>query len=107
MNQRTSRGGGYGRETDEALGVLADAVASRDRRALHLVFDLSNVVDRGLPDDTKRLIARRIRQIGVDRMLFGVDRADTPGKVWDHLALLPLEREETFQIARNLAPYLR
>ena len=99
--------GGYGRETDEALGVLAEAVASADRRAAHLVFDLSSVVDPGLPDDTKRLIAGRIRQIGVDRMLFGVDRADAPGKVWNHLSLLPLEREEVLRIARNLAPYLR
>jgi predicted TIM-barrel fold metal-dependent hydrolase len=99
--------GGYGRGTDEALGMLAEAVSSGDRRAAHLVFDLSSVVDPGMSEDTKRLIVRRIRQIGVERMLFGVDRADAPAKVWENLSLLPLEREEILQVARNLAPYLR
>lgn len=99
--------GGYGRETDEALTVFAEAVASGDRRAANLYFDISQVVSAGFSDDVKQLIVRRIRQIGIQRMLFAVDGAEAPGKAWENVKTLPLNAAELRTLAANLAPYLR
>jgi predicted TIM-barrel fold metal-dependent hydrolase len=99
--------GGYGRETDEALTVFAEATASGDRRAANLYFDISQVVSAGFSDDAKQLIVRRIRQIGIQRILFAVDGAEAPGKAWESVKTLPLNAAELRALAGNLAPYLR
>jgi predicted TIM-barrel fold metal-dependent hydrolase len=99
--------GGYGPETDQALGVFADAIAAGDRRTTNLYFDLSAVVSRGFSTDTKQLIVKRIRQIGIRRVLFAVDGAEPPWTVWANVMTLPLETAELRTIAGNLAPYFR
>ena len=102
--------GGYGEETDEALAVFADAVAAGDRRTANLYFDLSRVMSPGLPDGMRQLLVRRIRQIGVGRMLFAIDAADSAAQAreaWRYLGLLPLDAAELRAIATNVAPYLR
>jgi predicted TIM-barrel fold metal-dependent hydrolase len=98
---------GYGDETDQALAVFAEAIASGDRRTANLYFDLSQVVSHGFPDDVKQRLAGRIRQIGVQRMLFAVDGAEPPLTVWANLRSLPLTDAEFRAIATNRAPYLR
>jgi hypothetical protein len=52
-------------------------------------------------------LARHLRQIGLDRILFGVDRATPIDGVWASMTRLPLDAAELRQIAANLAPYLR
>ena len=99
--------GGYGPETDRALAVFADAIAAGDRRTKNLYFDISAVVSRGLSVDAKQLIARRIRQIGVRRILFAVDGAEPPRAAWANVMTLPLDSAELRTIAGNLAPYFR
>jgi uncharacterized protein len=99
--------GGYGDETDAALGVFAEAIASGDRRTANLYFDLSQVVSPGFPDDVKQRLVKRIRQIGVARILFGVDGAGPPLTVWANVKSLPLTDAELRAIATNLAPFLR
>ena len=99
--------GGYGDETDQALAVFAEAVASSDRRTANLYFDLSGVVSPGFSQERKQLIVNRIRQIGVARMLFAVDGAEPPLTVWANLKSLPLTDAELRAIATNLAPFLR
>ena len=97
--------GGYGSETDEALGIFAEARVAGDRRVANLYFDLSGI---GAPSaETGQIIVRRIRQIGVARMLFGIDRVSAPEQVWQSLTSLPLTPDELRQIAANLAPYVR
>jgi uncharacterized protein len=103
--------GGYGAETDAALAVFAEAAAARDPRMARVYFDLSRVATPPLPDSVRHLLVRRIRQIGVERMLFASDRAE-PGALvrrddWEHLKLLPLDAAELRKIAANVAPYLR
>jgi predicted TIM-barrel fold metal-dependent hydrolase len=98
---------GYGPETDAALAVFAEAIAAGDRRTANLYFDLSAVVSPGFPTDVKQLIVRRIRQIGIRRILFAVDGAEPPLTVWANVKSLPLDAAELRTLAANLAPYLR
>jgi predicted TIM-barrel fold metal-dependent hydrolase len=58
----------------------------------------------------KQLIALRIRQAGVHRILFGSDGAwtgFTPGRAVAAFHELPLTREEFAVIESNVAPYLK
>jgi predicted TIM-barrel fold metal-dependent hydrolase len=96
--------GGYGPETDEALSVFADAFTSRDARVAKVYFDLSHAPTSG---QGAQLLVRRMRQIGMDRMLFAVDRAGRPDEVWQALTGLPLDPAELRRIAANVAPYFR
>ena len=99
--------GGYGPETDRALAVFADAIAAGDRRTTNLYFDISQVASRGLSADAKQLIVRRVRQIGVRRILFAVDGVEAPLAAWANVMTLPLDPAELRTIAGNLAPYFR
>jgi uncharacterized protein len=98
---------------DEAFGVLADAVANHDAHARHLYFDVSSAVglSLGIPVDKANVMARRLRQIGLDRILFGSDAATggnlAPREAWAAFRQLPLTDAEFVQIANNVAPYMR
>jgi predicted TIM-barrel fold metal-dependent hydrolase len=96
--------GGYGPETDAALSVFANAFASHDPRVSRVLFDLSQVT--GGSAATSAGMIQRIRAIGVDRMLFAVDRAGTPSQAWESIRRLPLEPDELRRIATNIAPWL-
>ena len=98
----------------EALGVFADAVSSGDPRARNLYFDLTQVdLVAGDSEETWSIIVARIRQIGLDRILYGSDMSATPGGPpstlgWSRLRRkAPLTEEELTIIAGNVAPYLR
>jgi predicted TIM-barrel fold metal-dependent hydrolase len=55
-------------------------------------------------------IAARIRQIGVERMLYGSDAAASPVTYpragWAAFRRLPLTEAEFDTIARNISPYM-
>jgi predicted TIM-barrel fold metal-dependent hydrolase len=97
--------GGYGAETDAALSVFAEAFASGDRRVTNVYFDLSGLT--GVSPSTAERVVQQIRRIGIDRMLFGIDRVGTPGQAWESLTRFPFTRDELARIATNLAPWLR
>jgi len=94
---------------EPALGVFTDAVAARDARMARVYFDISGV-GLGLNDKGAR-IAARIRQLGVQRVLFGSDTspgsADGVRKAWQGFLTLPLSDDEFRTIGSNIAPYLR
>ncbi len=96
---------------DSALAVLAEAIERKDPRTRRLWFDIATVVDREISPETAALVARRIRQIGVRRILYGSDAAVgdnlRPRESWAAIRRLPLTEDEFSQIARNEAPYLR
>ena len=60
--------------------------------------------------DAARMV-QRIRQVGVERILYGSDAATggnlAPRDTWATLRRLPLTEQELAQIASNVAPYLR
>ena len=103
--------GGYDSTTDSALSVFADAIARHDPRMKNVWFDATTVVRRGMsPDDLQR-IAARIRQLDVERVLYGSDAATSPLAYpkagWEAFLRLPLTEAEFAVIANNVAPYMR
>jgi uncharacterized protein len=96
---------------DSAMAVLAAAVERRDPRTRRLWFDVASVADLELSSANAALIARRIRQVGVDRILYGSDAAVgdnlRPREAWAAFRRLPLTDDEFARIAKNVAPYLR
>ncbi len=96
---------------DEAMAVLAEAVERRDPRTRNLWFDVASCVDLNISPANAALVSKRIRQVGVKRILYGTDAAVgdnlRPRESWAAFRKLPLTESEFKQIGRNVAPYLR
>lgn len=96
---------------DDALAVLAEAVARHDRRVRRLYFDVASLARPGMKEPDAARLVQRIRQIGVDRILYGSDAAAgenlRPREGWAAFCQLPLKEGELARIAANVAPYLR
>lgn len=96
---------------DEAVGVFAAAIASHDSRMANVYFDVSGVAGLGDWMNKVSLIAARIRELGVGRILYGSDGAVggnlTPREAWAAFRRLPLSNAEFGTIAHNIAPYMR
>jgi predicted TIM-barrel fold metal-dependent hydrolase len=103
--------GGYEALADEALGVYAAAIAKRDPRMARVYFDVSGVAGLGNWREKKQRIAERIRQLGVDRVLYGSDGAGgsnpPPSQAWASFRELPLTEQEFSVIANNLLPFMK
>ena len=95
---------------DSAMAVLAEAVEQGDPRTSRLWFDVATVVDHNISPANAALVARRIRQVGVDRILYGSDAAAgdnlRPREGWAAFRRLPLLEDELARIASNVAAYL-
>jgi predicted TIM-barrel fold metal-dependent hydrolase len=97
----------------EALGVYAEAMSAHDPHAKNLYFDIAELdLVLGERPDALAECAERMRQIGLDRILYGTDgpisESQTPRDGWAKTrALLPLTEAEFTKIANNVAPYLR
>jgi uncharacterized protein len=96
---------------DEALGVFVEAIAKGDTRIAHVYFDASGVTGLGEWADKVNVVATRIRQLGVQRVLYGSDGAAgenlRPREAWAAFRKLPLSEQEFATIASNVAPYMR
>jgi predicted TIM-barrel fold metal-dependent hydrolase len=96
---------------DRAMAVLAEAVERGDPRTRRLWFDVASVVDLAISPEHAALVVRRIRQVGVERVLYGSDAAAggnlRPREGWAAFRQLPLAEDEVARIGGNLAPYLR
>jgi uncharacterized protein len=100
-------GGGPG-YTDEALAVYADAITAGDPRIKNLYFDVATVADEQSAEVLKTF-AKRIRQVGLHRVLFGTDLGPPmPRQSWlIFRTTVPLTDDEFKTIAGNVAPYFR
>ena len=96
---------------DEAIAVFVDAIAKRDQRMPRVLFDVSGVAGLGPWKERAGLIATRIRQLGVERVLYGSDGAGggnpTPREAVASFRELPLTADEFRTIEGNVAPYMR
>jgi uncharacterized protein len=96
---------------DSAMAVLAAAVEQGDPRTRRLWFDVTTIADPNISTANAALAAKRIRQVGVDRILYGSDAAVgdnlRPREGWAAFRRLPLTDHEFERIAKNVAPYLR
>lgn len=98
---------------DEALAAYAEAFLSRNPATNKLYFDLAQIaMVEGKSEENLRKMTGRIRQIGIDRMLYGSDGAwgngMPPAEVWaDFQAHMPLTELELRTIGRNVLPPVR
>ena len=100
----TGAGGYRDPGIDAALGEFTDAIVARDERMKHVYFEVSGVfLDQW--ESKADLIAKRLRTIGLDRILYGSD--GPPLQNWRAFRKLPLAEEEFRKIESNIAPYLR
>ncbi|HEX5411525.1 MAG TPA: amidohydrolase family protein [Terriglobia bacterium] len=95
--------------TDAALSVFVNAISHHDPRVSHLYFDVSGVAGLGDWKNKKQLIASRIREVGIRRVLFGSDGAwtsFTPLRAEEDFRELPLTGEEFRVIDTNVLSYM-
>jgi predicted TIM-barrel fold metal-dependent hydrolase len=94
---------------DEVLGVFVDAIAKGDPRTKNLWFDVTSVAVDLTPANAAGIVGR-IRQLGVQRILFGSDAPapnNVPRLTWAAFRKLPLTDAEFRTIENNVAPYVR
>ena len=95
----------------EVLATLAEAVGRRDPATRNLWFDVASIAQNDTTADAAALLARRLRQIGMGRVLYGTDSAQgdnlRPREAWAAFRKLPLTEAEFRQVAGNVAPYFR
>ena len=104
-------GGGYDDPTtDEALAVFVEAIQRGDPRMKNVYFDACGIAIPGMWKDKADLIVRRIRQIGIKRILYGSDAAtpdNLPKEALKRWHQLPLTNDEFRAIDNNVAPYVQ
>ncbi len=94
-----------------ALAVLADAAARRDPRMRHVWVDVTAFARPGLSAADARRLVRRLRQVGMERVLYGSDTEIgmdvRPRDAWAAFRSLPLTDAEAARVANNVMSYLR
>ncbi len=107
-------GDGPGITAPDALAEFARLRATNDPRTRNLYFDLAGLVTPDLTEEQAQLMVTRMRQIGIDRILFASDSAaeaisnPPPAAQWKSIReRLPLSSAELMTLASNVAPYLK
>ncbi|UUZ53508.1 hypothetical protein LP419_32750 [Massilia sp. H-1] len=98
-------------KADAVMGALAAAVEAGDPRTRNLWFDVTSVADKAITPTNAAKVVKRIRQIGLGKVLYGTDAATgdnlRPADAWAAFRALPLTDDEFAKIAANVAPYMR
>jgi predicted TIM-barrel fold metal-dependent hydrolase len=102
---------GYPPQNDEVMAVFAAASERSDARMANLYIDVAaNVTEEITPSDAA-LVARRIRQLGARRVLYGSDLSPPGGSIrrgWEIFRTrIPLTAAELQQIADNRTRFAR
>lgn len=95
---------------DPALSVFIEAIGRGDPRTTRLWFDVTTVATDDMTAEQSELLATRIRQVGVERVVYGSDAAlptREPKAGWARFRKLPLTEGELATIASNVAPHVR
>lgn len=104
-------GPGYPAQADSVMDVFADAAERGDPRMRNVFFDVATVVTAETSPETAALIAKRIRQVGTKRLLYGSDLSPPSGSIRTGWELFrdrtPLTEAETRAIAGNMTYVLR
>jgi uncharacterized protein len=84
---------------------------SKIQNAKNLWFDVASIAHPGNTPERTALLAKRVRQIGPKRILYGTDLALggnlKPKESWAEFAKIGLTRHELKTIAKNHVPYLK
>jgi predicted TIM-barrel fold metal-dependent hydrolase len=107
-------GDGPNYDAEEAVRVYADAIASGDQRMKNVYFEVAGEVTLDTAPETLALVAKRLRQLGLQRVLYGSDRAGTREDRskkgnwgWDAFRRLPLTEQEFRIITGNVVPFMQ
>lgn len=101
--------GGYDEGTDAALGAFIQAFEDGRLDRDRVYFDLAAVVMAALPDEALAPLPARMRQIGIDHILFATDwdAMEAPKEYIQALkSRLDLTEAEWEVLLANQAPYL-
>lgn len=97
--------------SQEVLATLAAAMERRTPATRNLWFDVASIAQNDTTPADAALLAKRLRQIGLHRVLYGSDSAQgdnlRPREAWAAFRKLPLTEAEFRQVAGNVAPYFR
>ncbi len=104
-------GPGYPPQNDELMAVFAVAAERKDPRTKNLYFDVATNVTAETSPAAAALVAQRIRQVGLGRILYGSDLSPPGGSIaqgWEIFRTkVPLTAPELQQIASNRTRFSR
>jgi predicted TIM-barrel fold metal-dependent hydrolase len=101
---------GWTPEADETFELFASAIRDGAPGTANLFFDISGTILAGSSAASLEMLANRMRQVGLERFLFGSDRSGArnppPQDALNNAKRLPLSSEEFAQFFDNRMPYL-
>jgi predicted TIM-barrel fold metal-dependent hydrolase len=104
-------GPGYPAQADSVMAVFGAAAERDDPRMRHVYFDVATAVTAETSAETAALVARRIRQVGPRRVLYGSDLSPPGGSIrsgWEIFRdRVPLTADELRTIAGNVTAFAR
>lgn len=74
-------GPGYPAQADEVMSVFGAAAEQKDPRMRNLYFDVATIVAAETTTDEAALVAKRVRQVGASRVLYGSDLSPAGGSI--------------------------
>jgi predicted TIM-barrel fold metal-dependent hydrolase len=102
---------GYAAQNDEVMAVFADAAQRKDPRVTNLYVDVSANITDDISAADAALVAQRIRQVGLERIVYGSDLSPPGGSIrqgWEIFRTrIPLTAAEHQRIASNRARFTR
>lgn len=105
-------GPGYTAQHEEVMAAFAEAIAKKDPRTRRLYFDISGILTPETSAADGARIAATVRQVGVNRVLYGTDTLRPEGPTlsghWSLIATkLGLNEAELRTIANNRTRFVR
>lgn len=102
---------GYPSQNDEVMAVFGAAAERNDPRMANLYFDVSANVTEDITPADAALVAKRIRQVGPRRVLYGSDLnavGGSIGRAWEIFRTkVPLTPTEVQQIVNNRTRFVQ
>ncbi len=104
-------GPGYPPQADELMAVFGAAASRNDPRMRNVYFDVATIVTAETTPEEGALVAKRVREVGVGRVLYGSDLSPPGGSVragWEIFrGKTPLTVAEFATIAGNTTRFAR
>ncbi|HYW32958.1 MAG TPA: amidohydrolase family protein [Gemmatimonas sp.] len=104
-------GPGYPPQADSLMAVFGAAVARKDSRMRNVYFDVATIVTAESTVAELALVAKRVREVGSERVLYGSDLSPPGGSIragWEIFRdRVPLTAAEMRTIAGNVTRFAR
>jgi predicted TIM-barrel fold metal-dependent hydrolase len=104
-------GPGYGAQTDSVMEVFGNAAERKDPRMRNIYFDVATSVTGEITTEEAAVVAKRIRQVGAAKVLYGSDLGPPGGSIrsgWEIFRTrVPLTPREFQTIAGNVTRFMR